>query len=902
MSINIDLAGYQSLSPIYVGNRTLIARGIRERDRCPVVIKILQARFPSAQEVLQLRNHYTITSNLDLPSIPKTLALEPYQNSYALITADCESISLKDLLEREGALGVNRQKLTLFLEIAIQIAEALAGLYRHRIVHKDIKPANILFNPETNQISLIDFSISSLLPQETQSIQNLSTLEGTLAYIAPEQTGRMNRGIDYRSDFYALGISFYELLTGQLPFNSQDPLELVHCHLAQPAVIAHQIQPGISVILSNIVSKLMAKNAEDRYQNALGLKHDLEICLTQLQATGKIDVFDLGTRDLSDKFTISEQLYGRELEIEALLNAFERVSTGKSEMMLVAGYSGIGKTAIVKEIHKPIVRQRGYFVKGKFDQFQRNIPFAAFLQAFRDLIGQLSAESDIQRQTWKIKLLEAVGENGRVLIDVIPELEQILGEQPPVAELAATAAQQRFNLLIQKFVRVFASAVHPLAIFLDDLQWADLASLNLLQLLMQDATHLLFLGAYRDNEISPIHPTILTIDEIKKNGATVNIITIQPLRFKDLNQLVADTLTCDLEIAKPLAKLVEHKTQGNPFFATQFLKSLYQDGLIVFDSITQKQRSGWQCDITQIRALALTDDVVEFMALQLQRLPQETQEILKLAACIGAQFDLHTLSIVSDRSPQEVATLLWEALQSGLVIPTTEIYKFFTQSDPNSVVNVSANPNYRFLHDRVQQAAYSLIPEDRKSQNHLMIGMLLQQNGSEIEIESKLFDIVGHLNQAIELIIYPTNRESLAQLNLRAGKKARNSTAYAAATTFLQAGIELLTPNCWATQYQLALDLHIAAAEAAYLNGDLDRMDKMATVVLTSAQTILDKVEIYRIQISALTANSRGEEAISVGANALSQLGLEFPISPNESKTVEAQKILEGQLQGRKIE
>jgi predicted ATPase/signal transduction histidine kinase/DNA-binding NarL/FixJ family response regulator len=902
MNTKIDLTGYRTLALINVGNRTLIYRGIRERDRCPVVIKILQARFPSAQEVLQLRNHYTITSNLDLPSIPKTLALETYQNSYALITADSESISLKELLEREGALGVNPHKLTLFLEIAIQIAEALAGLYRHRIIHKDIKPANILFNPETNQISLIDFSISSLLPQETQSIQNLTTLEGTLAYIAPEQTGRMNRGIDYRSDFYALGISFYELLTGQLPFNSQDPLELVHCHLAQPAVIAHQIEPGIPVILSNIVSKLMAKNAENRYQNALALKHDLEICLTQLQVTGKIDIFDLGTRDLSDRFTIPEQLYGRELEIEALLSAFERVSTGKSEMMLVAGYSGIGKTAIVQEVHKPIVRQRGYFIKGKFDQFQRNIPFAAFLQTFQDLIRQLSTESDIQRQTWKTKLLEAVGENGRVLIDVIPELELILGEQPPVLELSATAAQQRFNLLIQKFVRVFASAAHPLTIFLDDLQWADLASLNLLQLLMQDTTHLLFLGAYRDNEVSPIHPTILTIDEIKKNGTAVNTITIQPLSFKDLNQLVADTLTCDLDIAEPLAKLVERKTQGNPFFATQFLKSLYQDGLITFDPMTQNQRSGWQCDITQIRALALTDDVVEFMALQLQRLPQETQEILKLAACIGAQFDLHTLSIVSDHSPQDVATLLWEALQAGLVIPTTEIYKFFTQSDANSVVNVSANPNYRFLHDRVQQAAYSLIPEDQKLQNHLIIGMLLQQNGSEIDIESKLFDIVGHLNQAIELIIDSTNRESLAQLNLRAGKKARNSTAHTAATTFLQAGIGLLTQNCWETQYQLALDLHIAAAEAAYLNGDLDRMDEMAIIVLTSAQTILDKVEIYRIQIAALTANGKMLEAITVGKDALAHLGIDFPLSPDEATIGTAFQNLANQLQGRTIE
>jgi predicted ATPase/signal transduction histidine kinase/ActR/RegA family two-component response regulator/tRNA A-37 threonylcarbamoyl transferase component Bud32 len=903
MNTSISLTGYQIAAQIYAGTRTSVYRGIREQDRCPVVIKILQARFPNSQEILQLRNHYTITSNLDLPSIPKTLALETYQNSYALVTKDCGGISLQDLLEREGALGTNEQTLTLFLQIAIQVAAALAGLYQHRIIHKDIKPANILFNLETQQIKLIDFSISSLLPRETQAIQNITAIEGTLAYIAPEQTGRMNRGIDYRSDFYALGVTFYELLTGQLPFDSNDPIELVHCHLAQQPVLAHHIQPEIPVVLSNIVSKLMAKNAEHRYQNALGLKHDLEICLTQLQATGQIDTFELGDRDLSDRFTIPEKLYGRESEVTALLNAFARVSSERAEMMLVAGYSGIGKTAIVQEVHKPIVRQRGYFIKGKFDQFQRNIPFAAFFQAFRDLIGQLSAESDLQLQIWKTNLLEAVDENGQVLIDVIPELERIVGSQLPAPELSANAAQQRFNLLFQKFVRVFATAAHPLVIFLDDLQWADLASLNLLQLLMQDARHLLFLGAYRDNEVSPIHPAILTIDEIQKNGTTVNTITIQPLSFNDLNQLVADTLNCDLQLAQPLAKLLAQKTQGNPFFVTQFLKALHQDGLITFDPITQNQGiGGWQCDITQVRALAITDDVVEFMALQLQRLPQATQEILKLAACIGAQFDLNTLAIVSHKSPQAAATLLWQALQEGLLIPTTEIYKFFTQSDAELVVNVSVNPGYRFLHDRVQQAAYSLIPEDQRSSIHLKIGLLLQQNSSETERDANLFDIVGHLNRATELITDPMDRESLAQLNLFAGKKARNSTAYAAANIYLQTGIQILSSNCWETQYQLTLNLYVAAAEVAYLHGDLDAMEKMTIEVLQLARTILDKVEIYRIQIAALTANGKMPEAIGIGINALSQLGVELPIRPNEADTGKALQMLANQLEDRQIE
>jgi predicted ATPase/signal transduction histidine kinase/ActR/RegA family two-component response regulator len=894
----IRLAGYSITAQIYAGTRTLVYRGIRAQDRYPVAIKILQNPFPKSKELIQFRNQYTITKNLDLPSIPKTLALETYQNSYALVMEDCGGMSLKERLDREGELGSNPQTLTLFLQIAIQLADTLAGLYRYQVIHKDIKPANILFHPETQQIKLIDFGISSLLPRENQAIQTVTALEGTLAYISPEQTGRMNRGVDYRSDFYSLGVTFYQLLTGQLPFVTTDPLELVHFQLAQQPVPVNQLQPEIPLAISQIVSKLMAKNAEDRYQNALGLKHDLEICLAQLQQTGNIELFTVGSRDLSDRFMISERLYGRELEVSTLLDGFERVSSGRAEMMLVTGYSGIGKTAIVQEVHKPIVRQRGYFIKGKFDQFQRNIPFSAFTQVFRDLIGQLLSESDLQLQAWNTKILAAVGENGQILIDVIPELARIIGSQLPALELSVSASQQRFNLLIQKFVRVFATTEHPLVIFLDDLQWADPASLNLLKLLMPDSEYLLILGAYRDNEVSPIHPLMLTVDEIQTMGSTVNTISIQPLKFTDLHQLVADTLNCDFPLAEPLAKLVEQKTQGNPFFASQFLKALYDNGQITFDPISL----GWQCDLASVRALALTDDVVEFMALQLQRLPQETQDLLKLAACIGAQFDLHTLAIVADRSLHDTATSLWQALQQGLVIPTTEVYKFFTQSEDISAISESANPVYRFLHDRVQQAAYSLIPDTEKSATHLTIGRSIQQKCTETGSEAKLFDIVGHLNRATELITHPSDRESLAQLNLSAGKKARNSTAYTAANIYLQTGLELLSSECWETQYQLSLNLHVAAAEAAYLVGNLEGMEQLAIVVLRSAHTILDKVEIYRIQIAALTANGEMIEAISVGRDALAQLGTEFPTVPDETKIGIALQNVVSQLNGKRIE
>ncbi|MBD3560780.1 AAA family ATPase, partial [Planktothrix sp. FACHB-1355] len=454
---NHQILNYQIIENIYSGSRTLVYRAIRTSDRLPVAIKLLKNLYPNFNELVQFRNQYTITKNLQYSSIVKTYSLEPYQNGYALVMEDFGGISLKNYVQK-----VNFQSLKEFLDIAIAICNALEVLYRQRVIHKDIKPSNILINPQTKEVKLIDFSIASLLPRETQTILNPNHLEGTLAYISPEQTGRMNRGIDYRTDFYSLGVTFYELLAGELPFLANDPMELVHCHIAKLPKLVHEINPEIPVVLSEIVAKLMAKNAENRYQSALGLKWDLERCWQQLQAKGKIEIFPIAQRDLCDRFIIPDKLYGRETEVEILLQAFDRVSQGATEMMLVAGFSGIGKTAVVNEVHKPIVRQRGYFIKGKFDQFQRNIPFSAFVQAFRDLMGQLLSESDAQIQQWKQQILEVLGENGQVIIEVIPELESIIGPQPAVVELSGTAAQNRFNLLFQKFTQVFTRVEHPL--------------------------------------------------------------------------------------------------------------------------------------------------------------------------------------------------------------------------------------------------------------------------------------------------------------------------------------------------------------------------------------------------------------------------------------------------------
>ncbi|BBD59007.1 two-component hybrid sensor and regulator [Nostoc sp. HK-01] len=869
------IPGYKISSQLYAGSRTQVYRAIRESDQLPVVIKLLTSEYPTFQELLQLRNQYTISKNLNIVGIIQPLSLETYHNSYILVMADTGGIALREYMQTHPL------SLTEFLSIALQLTTSLHELHQNRVIHKDIKPANILIHPQTKQIQLIDFSIASLLPKETQEIKNPNVLEGTLAYISPEQTGRMNRAIDYRSDYYSLGVTFYELLTGELPFNSTDPMELVHCHLAKmPTVIGNRKE--IPQVLSDIVLKLMAKNAEDRYQSALGLKHDLELCLAQLQDTGVITDFLIAERDVCDRFLIPEKLYGRETEVNRLLQAFERVANGISEMMLVAGFSGIGKTAVINEVHKPITRQQGYFIKGKFDQFNRNIPFSAFVQALRDLMGQLLSESDAKLVQWRSQILEVIGENGQVLIEVIPELERVIGKQPPAPSLSGTAAQNRFNLLFQKFIAVLTTVEHPLVIFLDDLQWADLASFGLIKLLMEEKNYLLLLGAYRNNEVSPSHPLMLMVEEMKKAGTTINTITLAPLTEQDTNQLVADTLRCKTERAQPLTKLIERKTQGNPFFITQFLKALYEDGEITFNH----QQGYWECDITQIRALSLTDDVVKFVAKQLQKLPEATQNVLQLAACIGNAFDLNTLAIVSQQSVTATATALWKALQEGLILPTSQTYKFFqteSEAQTNSQKNIDddfVNLTYRFLHDRIQQAAYKLIAADQRQATHLAIGKLLYANTPATQLDKHIFEIINHLNKGIDLITQPDEKLELAQLNFIAGCKAKSAIAYNAAVNYFTQGIDLLPADPWTTNYKLNLNLHHQRLEAACLNTDFDKLAAWGDIILQSATSLLDTIKVHETRMMAFRSQGKFAEVVETGLQVLKLLDVEFPEQP----------------------
>jgi predicted ATPase/serine phosphatase RsbU (regulator of sigma subunit)/tRNA A-37 threonylcarbamoyl transferase component Bud32 len=863
----LKLDNYQIITQIYESNNSHVYRGIRQDNNQPVILKFLKQDYPTPSELTRYKQEYEITRNLNLDGVIKAYELKPYQRTLVIILEDFCALSLKQLINERREAGTGAMLLQEFLSIAMKTTEILGSIHAQNIVHKDINPANIVFNPETGQLKIIDFGISTQFTRENPTLKNPNVLEGTLAYISPEQTGRMNRSLDYRTDFYSLGVTFYELLTGQLPFETTDALELVHCHIAKQPVPPGSINPEIPQSVSDIVMKLMAKNAEERYQSAFGIRVDLAECLYQLETKGNISDFTVATQDISDQFQIPQKLYGREAEVEALLTAFERVADNPQsqiEMMLVAGYSGIGKSSLVAEIHKPNTRLRGYFTEGKFDQFQKSIPYSAVVNAFKGLVRQLLTESEAQLEQWREKLRGAFGANGQVIIDVIPEVELIVGTQPPVPELGANESQNRFNIVFGNFIRAFCTKEHPLVIFLDDLQWADSATLKLIELMMTDADmqYLFLIGAYRDNEVSPTHPLMMTLDGLLKDGATINYITLAPLELENISQLIADTLYSDSDSVKTLAELVIQKTGGNPFFVNQFLKTLHAENLIVLDL----HQHIWQWNIAQIEAKNITNNVVELMIVKLKKLPSLTQDVLRLASCIGASFYLSTLAIVSKKPKEVIFSDLVVAVQSGFILPTSEL-------DENLLIQ-----HYKFLHDRVQQASYALIDDTHKKAVHLQIGRLLLANISAEALPEKIFEIVDHLNLAWELITDESERVELARLNLEAGKKAKASTAYAAALEqYFTTGIEMLPENAWQDHYDLTFGLYRERSECEYLCGNFDKAEELFDFILTQVKSNVEKAEIQNIRLVLYNNTGKFVEAVGIGAQALKSLGLSLP-------------------------
>ncbi|MBD2261308.1 PAS domain S-box protein [Pseudanabaena sp. FACHB-2040] len=881
----ITLPGITIHSKIYESLASLVYRGIREQDNCAVIAKVLKQDYPSPQELTRYRQEYEITRFLNIEGVVKAYSQQDYQRTLVILLEDFGGESLECWMRQQ--LDFSPMPLSVFLNMAIAITDTLGKIHAAHVIHKDINPGNIVFNPRTGVVKIIDFGIATRFSRTNPTFKSLHLLEGTPAYLSPEQTGRMNRMLDYRTDFYSLGVTFYELLTGQLPFPTSDLLELVHCHIARPPTPPHELNSTIPQPVSDLILKLMAKNAEDRYQSAWGIKADLERCARQQAEVGLIEPMPLGLQDVSEQFNIPQKLYGQEAKIAALLAAFDRVAGSEGvgeresggaeeditlpphrEMMLVSGYAGIGKTALVQELHKPVTANQGYFISGKFDQFGRNIPYSAIVNALQKLVQQLLSEPDEQVEVWRSRLLTALGSNGQIIIDVIPEVELIIGEQSPLPEVGATEAQNRFNLTFQRFVRAFCAKEHPLVIFLDDLQWIDSATLKLIELILLDEQiqYLFLIGAYRDNELTPTHPLVLTLESLRNQGAVFQKIILAPLTLEPLTQLVAETLHHNPDTVRSLAQVVLCKTEGNPFFVGEFLKLLHSENLLTFDA----QQLSWQWNLTEIEAQDITDNVVELLLRQLQKLPEATQQILSIAACVGSEFDLETLAIVCEKSPKAIFQDLLEAIQAGLIQPLSDL-------DEDLLVQ-----EYKFLHDRVQQAAYALIDESHKQVVHLQIGRNLLKKTSPEQRSDRLFEIIDHFNQGLELVTARSERTEIVRLNLMAGQKAKAATAYEAAFKYFTTGLKLLNSESWQSEYYLTLALYSEAAEAAYLQGRFDEMEQLVEVVLARAKTVVDKVQVYDSRIQGYLSQGNLKEVLKIGLQVLKLLGVILPENPSE--------------------
>src|SRR6266478_3193181 len=745
------LAGLQVFSDD--GERVL-CRGWRSEGNPSARLAVLPAaEHPAPASLDRLAHEYGLREELDSDWAVRPLDLIRERDGMVLVLEDLGGEPL------ERVLGVPMETGKL-LRLAIGIAAALGKAHQRGLVHKDVKPANILVNPDSGEVHLTGFGLASRLARERQRPEPPESIAGTLAYMAPEQTGRMNRSIDSRSDLYALGVTLYEMLTGSLPFTATDPMEWMHCHIARQPVPPGERLKGIPGPVSAIVMKLLAKTAEERYQTAAGLEGDLRRCLAQWEADRRIGAFPLGQQDSPDRLLIPEKLYGRDREIEKLLASFDRVIKGGTpELVLVAGYSGIGKSSVVNELHKVLVPPRGLFASGKFDQYKRDIPYATLAQAFRELIQSLLGKSEAELTRWRNALREALEPNGRLMVNLVPELELIVGEQPPVPELSPQDAQRRFQFVLRRFIGTFARPEHPLTLFLDDLQWLDAATLDLLEdvFTRSDLRHLMLIGAYRDNEVSAAHPLMLKLETIRNAGTPVQEIKLAPLARQDVDELIADALRCELARAAPLAALVHEKTAGNPLFMIQFIHALLDEGLLAFD-----HRVGlWSWDLERIHAKGYTTNVADLMVGKLTRLPARTQEGLQQLACLGSGADSRTLALVRGTSEEQVHADLGEAVRLELI--------------------ERLEGAYRFVHDRIQEAAYSLIPEPLRADAHLRIGRLLVAHTPRDEREEVIFEIVNQLNRGVALISSPDEREELAELNLIAGKRAKVSTAHASA-------------------------------------------------------------------------------------------------------------------------
>lgn len=878
----LNLARYSSLSMIHNGAVMALYRGVRESDGGPVVIKVTKGERPHPRALASLRHEHAILRAIDWPGVIKAYELAPCGPGLALVLEDTGGEAVSDRL-RGGALDLRA-----CLGIAHALATILAGVHAQGVIHKDIKPANIVVGARPADVLLIDFGIATLLSQESHPTGKVTLIEGTIPYMAPEQTGLLNRAIDSRTDLYSLGVTIYEMLTGARPFEEEDLTDLMHSHAARMPAPPHERRAGIPLEVSAIVMKLLAKSAEDRYQQAAALAEDLSTCLAALDRRGKIELFELGRRDIRDKLSIPQKLYGREAELAALVAAFDRASGGRPELVLVAGAAGAGKSMLVQEVQSVVAVRGGQFVAGKFDPLRRDVPFTAFTQAFRELTKRLLSEPAESLEAHRAALLDALGGNGALLMDLLPELELVIGPQPAVPPAGPTEAQNRLGLLMQSFVHAFCSPSRPLVFFIDDLQWSDAASLWLLRLLTTDpeGRYIALVGAYRDSEVDGAHPLRGMLGEIRKQGVNPTEIAIGPLDQRSILTILGETLQrSEPERLEVLAGQLFAKTGGNPFFLSQTLLALHREGLLRLD----RSEGKWTWSDAEIAAAPIADNVADLMAARLEQLEPRTRRLISMAACVGHVFDLAILQAIAKERRDSLAATLWPALREGLIVPLDEDYLLLpTSEDPGALgegrESAEINARYRFLHDRVEQAAYSLAPTEARAEIHLQIGRRLLPGAlGEGARPEEVFEAAHQLNAGAAHLSDHEERRRVARLNLSAGRMARAQGAYGEAAAFLAAGIEQAAEQGWDDDYDLTFELHRGQAECEYQAGRAGQANALIDRILERARSPWQSAQAYGLRVIMCASLARFSEAMDAGRAGLSLLGIELPRTPEEA-------------------
>ncbi|EPX58461.1 hypothetical protein D187_003933 [Cystobacter fuscus DSM 2262] len=847
----LTIPGYTLRGALKATGTNLLFHALRDVDGLPLIVKTPVAAV-GPRESERYRREFNILQRIrDVRGVLRAHACEQLQDRPSLLLEEVEG---EVLSARTGKPFPVRG----VLDMAISLTTTLAEIHRRGVIHKDIKPSNIILTP-SGEARLIDFGTATLQMVEHVDAAPTTLVEGTLAYMSPEQTGRMNRSVDYRTDFYSLGVTLYELLAGMRPFHGRDALEWFHVHMAvEPQPLTERVA-DIPPVLSAIVLKLLAKVAEERYQSADGLKADLERCRDNL-LRGQHEDFPPGMYDFPTRFQLPQRLYGRDAHAAALLQGFERVArSGQPELILVRGYSGSGKSAVVHELHKPVVRHRSFFLRGKFEQFQQASPYSTLAQAIRGLTQQLLAGSDESLAYWRGRLQEAWEGQGQVLVDVVPQLELVAGKQPPAPELPPSEAQQRFNRVFREFLGLFATSEHPLVLFLDDLQWADPASLQLLLHLLThaDTPPILLIGAYRDNEVGPCHPLARALEEMRTAGARTRDVQLEPLGLEEVRQLATDAMPGANEgLIAPLSALALEKTGGNPFFLLQFLLTLHQDGLLV-----HAPDGTWRWDEDGVRARGYSDNVVDFMVGKLRQFPAGTQHLLRLAACVGNSFPLQMLSALrGDTEAAELERNLEPAFQENLLVRT-------------------GADQGRFSHDRIQQAAYALIEEQERNLVHLRIGRMLLANLSPEALQEKLFDVVSQLNAGAELLHDDAERLRVAHLNAEAGRRAKASIALRSAITYFTKAFQLLPGDPWETEPVLAIKLSLEHASCKFMSGNAADALQLVEGFLGRARTRADIAAVYCLKTDILIGMGDIQTAVTCLLEGLALVGM--PMSPH---------------------